>query len=311
MFENKKYIKFLQKSKKQSNDILCINVLEKNDSSFKKSTRMMLINTNNESIGFEFETELKKFIFTYTSEIIKNKKGKFLAFTKSVNSKTIYCWVEPFYVENSYGYIGQALNYAIKNQKMTLLRSTKFSGAHSFVPYFNEDNNLYKNSSNIFYDEINSPTKVLILGASKGYIELIKNCEQLSWQTTLCDLKGNIQKKIKLLDEVILLNSIDNTNKVLDKNYEVVIILEDEKNSLLYFEKALESNIKNIVVLNSTNSSSEILARHIVRNKVLDEGRVKLVKNNGLETLNKFIFKACKSIDDGLKIKEEIVYESA
>jgi len=309
MFENKKYLKFLQKSISQNSDILCVNILEKDDSSFQKSVRTMFLNTNYESVGFDFNIELKNFVFSHFNNILENKKGKYLAYSKTPNSKTIYCWVEPFYSEENYSYMGQALKNAIKGVKTTLLRSTKFSGAHSFVPNFDENKNSFEQSKNLFYEEIKSPIRLLILGTAKGYIQLVRTAELLGWQTCLCDIKGNLVKKIKPLDEIILLNSIQNVTKVFNKNFDVAIIMENETNSNIYLEKLLESSIPNIVVFNSTKESEDIVELFNFENNIIINNRVEFIKNTEYQTIDKLTFKVCKEVENKVNFRKEKKYE--
>lgn len=164
MFNDKNYIKFIQNSKELKSDILCINILEKNDLLFKKSIKTIFVNSNYDSIGFDSNIELKNFVFIHLDLIFRNKKGKYISHRKISNDKPTYCWVEPFYFDENYGYLEQALNYALNETKTTLIRSTKFSGAHSFVSNFDENKNSFKDSNNLFYEEINYPAKLLFSG---------------------------------------------------------------------------------------------------------------------------------------------------
>lgn len=308
MFSNKKYIKFLQKSKSINSDILCISILEKNDTKFKKSQKTMFINSEYETIGFGANIELKNFVFTYYHDILQNKKGKFLAYKKSIEDKTIYCWVEPFYSLDNYGYLGIALNNALKGMKSTLIRSTKFSGAHSFVSNFNENKNSFSESKNLFYEEITTPTKALVLGATKGYVELVKSVELLGWQTTLCDLKGNSLKKIKLLDEIVLLNHVLNVSKLFNKNFDVALIIDNDSTSLRYLQEVLESKIPNILVFKSTRESEKIVINHNIKHSIIDD-RVKLIKMNEFDSMEKVTYKTCYETEKKMKNKGVLEYE--
>lgn len=75
MFQNKKYIKFLQKSKVINADIICVNILKEDNKGLKHSIKNMFINSNGDSIGFEFSEELKNFILIHSKEFFKEKEN--------------------------------------------------------------------------------------------------------------------------------------------------------------------------------------------------------------------------------------------
>ena len=201
MFKNKKYIKFLQKSKALNSDIICVNILEDNEHGLKRSIQNMFINSNGETIGFDLNSEFKNFVVTHAKKVLQTKKGRLLKYNKDkywASNSYVHCWIEPFYYEDDYGYMGEALKKAIKGQDSTLVRSIKFSGAHSFISSFDEQKISLSSNKNLFYEKINSPIKLLILGYTKGSMELVKASDLLGWQICLCDLKGsNFKEKCK------------------------------------------------------------------------------------------------------------------
>lgn len=301
MFQNKKYIKFLQKSKAINADIICVNILKEDNKGLKHSIKNMFINSNGDSIGFEFSEKLKNFILIHSKEFFKEKKGKLIKFninkTKWNELFEMECWAEPFFAKNDYGYLGEALKNAIKRVNTTLVRSIKHSGAHAFIPVLDEENNSFTGNKNIFYEKINFPIKLLLLGTAKGSVELVKTADLLGWQICLSDIRGGNFKRVKHLDEIVLLNEEKSISKVLEKQFDVSIIMDNQNKSELYLKELVNSNVKKIVL---TSANNEI--------KNLDD-RIVIISNQSHQPLERVFLEICKNIQNKIHLKKEIGYE--
>jgi len=322
MFTNKKFIKFIQKSQTQKEDILCINVFDIRKTKSSKSEMTLFINSAQESIGFSNDSKFEKYILSYLKEVLNRKKGRYVVYntkqsaSNSIFSKELFqsglirCWLEPFYYENNYGSIGKALQNINDGVESTLIRSTKNPGAHSFTPNFDEENNYFDGNSNLFYERIDSPVKLLILGTSKGSRELVKVADSLGWQTLLCDKKGKNFKDMKLADEIILLDNNKSSLKVVEKHFDAAVVVSDNIESHSeYLMSLLKSNIPYIGVIDSCEKSKSIVDSFHMKNNIITDERLHLLSKMENLPLDSKVFKVCAQIEERRQKKKDKQYE--
>lgn len=317
MFGNKKNIKFLQKSKNSKCDIICVTILENCDFSFKKSIKSMFINSNYESVGFDFNIDLRNHVLSLSNDVLESKEGRFISFHKSSKENknswnkeiSVNCWIEPFYLEDNYGSIGRALENISKGIKSTLIRSTKYTSIHSFTPDFCEDDNSFTSSKNLFFERIDAPIKILLLGDSRLNMEILKNAEILGCQVCFCDLKGKKLKKIKIFDEIILLNSLTSLKKVFDKNFDVAIMADTQANCNLYLNDLLNSTIPNISIINTTNKAKAIVDAYDLKNNISSSSRVEIFSADIEKSIEKIASKIALKRENEIKVKKKKSYE--
>lgn len=300
MFSNKKIINFIQKSKKIKSDIVCINILETNSLIHSKSDRTIFVNSNGESIGITSDSAFEKFVLDCSKEILLVKKGKCVKYNDFEK-----LWIEPFYYDEDYGSIGVAFSNVLKGINNTLIRSIKYSGAHSFTPNFDEKDNHFNENKNLIFQKIKSPFKLLILGVGKGCESLLKVADKLGWQTCVCDTKGTSFKSIKSADDIVLLESAQNAYKVVDKYFDAAIIMShNHENETIYLNTLIESNISYISMIGSKK-----------RNTFYDE-RLHYFENFTSESKALFICTKIKSNKNDFSLLsskdeiKEIIYEN-
>lgn len=322
MFNNKKFIKFIQKSKIEKEDILCISVFDIKNNKHSKSEMTLFINSAQESIGFNTDIKFEKYILSYLKEIFNSKEGRYVVYntkqsgTNSIfksdnyNSGLIRCWIEPFYFKEDYGSIGKALNNVNNGISSTLIRSTKNSGVHCFTPNFDENNNYYNTRNNLFFERIESPLKLLLLGTSKASKVLVKIADSLGWQVTICDIKGTCFKDIKLADEIILLESLKSTHKITQKYFDAAVVVSDNSDSHSeYLLSLLKSNIPYIAVIDSCSKSKLIIDSFHMKNNIITDDRLHLLSKMEKMSIESKVFKVCAHIDSKNKKSIEKSYE--
>lgn len=126
MFENKQYLKFIEKSKKEKLDIALTIVTNTQGSTFSKAGNKMLVNSRYEFIGVLGSDLLQKKIFKNSKEALNsNQIITFNSIPKNESSghgESIYKTI-PFYFDNNYENIGE---YLSKNFSLLIFGS----GAH-------------------------------------------------------------------------------------------------------------------------------------------------------------------------------------
>lgn len=151
MSKSCKFTKFIKKSKENAQDIICINIF---DSNTRKCEKTMLINSNQESLGFN-NADFENYIISHFDYIIEGREGKSISYDLHQKGY-VKCWAEPFYYFDNYGAIGMLSENIEKGIFNTLIRSTKHSGAYSFLSNFDENNNPIMENENLFYLKIES-----------------------------------------------------------------------------------------------------------------------------------------------------------
>lgn len=322
MFRNKKFIKFIQKSKEQKEDILCINVFDIRKTKSSKSEMTLFINSAQESIGFGKDKKFEKYMLSYLKEVMNQRKGRYVVYnTKQSGMNSIFtkelfqsgllrCWVEPFYFENNYGSIGKALENINSGVSSTLVRSTKNPGAHSFTPDFDESNNYFNSSNNLFYQKIESPLKLLLLGNSEVTKHFVKVTDSLGWQVTICDTKGSSFKDLKLADDIILLDNYKSANKVVQRHFDAAVVVSNNLDSHSeYLMSLLKSNIPYIGVIDSCSKSKYIIDSFHMKNSIVTDDRLHLLSKVENLSIESKVFKICAEIDLRREIMKEKSYE--
>lgn len=317
MFSDKKFIRFIQKSKIQKEDILCVTVFDIKNS---KSKKTLFINSSQESVGFGIDLKFEKYILSYLKEVFNSNKGRYVIYNSNQSgansifykddftSGLIRCWIEPFYYKNNYGSIGKALDNINKGVSSTLIRSTKNSGVHSFTPNFDEENNYYNSRNNLFFQRIEAPLKLLLLGNSKASKQFVKVADALGWQVTICDLKGTDFKDIKLADEIIFLESLKSIQKVTQRHFDAAVVVSDNpKTHSEYLLGLLKSNIPYIGVIDSDSKSKFIVDSFHMNNNIIMDDRLHFLSKMEKMSIESKVFKVCEQIDSK---KNEILEKS-
>lgn len=288
MFNNKQFIDFLQQAKKQKQDIVWINVLDTQGAAYRKSGAAMVVNSDGEFIGVVSGGCFEEDIVHCAKDILSKKQGKYVAHDLRIKDDTaenwgqgvgcnglIKLWLEPFYYEENYGAIGEAFTYALNNEKKTLVRSVKNSGHYSFLENPWNKTNFYDEENNLFYQNILSPFKLLILGAGPGCEPLLQIANTLGWQTTIYDTRESNLKHIISADKIHLLHSIEDINDIDVNSFDAGVIMSHNFHSdTIYLQKLLYSLLPYVgimgpkkrtkIILDSLENrklSSEILAK--------------------------------------------------
>ncbi|MBN2824972.1 MAG: XdhC family protein [Campylobacterales bacterium] len=245
MFDNKAFIAFIEDARSQTLDLVCVNILDTQGSSYQKSGAMMLINSASEMVGVISNGCLEAKIKECAKEVLSSKKGKIELFDLRLVDDSlqswqegigcngaIRIWIEPFYFESAYGALGEALNAP----HQTLVRSTKQSGEYQILDEAIDTH--YDEEQELFYQAIELPFALLILGQGVGVEPLQTIAHTLGWQVT-------ITQEI----EEINLNHFDAS----------VIMSHDFKQDALFLQTLLSSTLNYIGVMGSKKRTQKLL----------------------------------------------------
>lgn len=313
MFSNKQYIKFLQKSKQNRKDIVCINILDYKNSTHQKSEYSMFVNSDFETIGFDNLKRLENYILILVDDVLKQKEGRYIIFDLKSESNVVHtwekdflndsyvkCWIEPFYNEDDYGCIGQALQNIQSGINNTLVRSLKHKNAYCFFPNFDEKDNHFDKNKNLFYQRIETPLKLFIFGVSKQSEELVKVSNYLGWHTIICDIRRKIFRNYKLADELLILDSYESAYKLKEKEFNAVVVINANSNKE-YIETALSLKVEHIAILNSNKKVKQIIDEYHMKENIIEDKRVHHISKAQYDSIETAAFKVCALVQNRRK----------
>lgn len=313
MFSNKQYIKFLQKSKQNRKDIVCINILDCKNSTHQKSEYSMFVNSDFETIGFDNLKRLENYILILVDDVLKQKEGRYIIFDLKSESNVVHtwekdflndsyvkCWIEPFYNEDDYGCIGQALQNVQSGINNTLVRSLKYKNAYCFFPNFDEKDNHFDKNKNLFYQRIETPLKLFIFGVSKQSEELVKVSNYLGWHTIVCDIRRKIFRNYKLADELLILDSYESAYKLKEKEFNAVVVINANSNKE-YIETALSLKVEHIAILNSNKKVKQIIDEYHMKENIIEDKRVHHISKAQYDSIETAAFKVCALVQNRRK----------
>ncbi|MGA1940772.1 XdhC family protein [Arcobacter sp. YIC-310] len=243
MFNNKEYLSFIEKSKKDKLDIVVTSVVNTLGSTYAKSGNMMLINSNFESVGVLGSPALHKKILDLSKQTLNSKEIIFFKNepkSKSSGHGISNYLVEAFFYEDDYSALGEAL----VNIGKTLVRNI-YTNEYSFLDKKSE----IKFENNLFYQSIEFPYSLLIFGSGDHVTSLVEMANLMGWQTTVIDT--NIKKQTVLnADYLIQLDKIEDiSNMDLTTYNSSVILSHSPTKDDIYLEALLKSKVEYIGVL--------------------------------------------------------------
>lgn len=243
MFNNKEYLGFIEKSKKDKLDIVVTSVVNTLGSTYAKSGNMMLINSNFESVGVLGSPALHKKILDLSKQTLNSKEIIFFKNepkSKSSGHGISNYLVEAFFYEDDYSALGEAL----VNIGKTLVRNI-YTSEYSFLDKKSE----IKFENNLFYQSIEFPYSLLIFGSGDHVTSLVEMANLMGWRTTVIDT--NIKKQTVLnADYLIQLDKIEDINNMDLTTYNSSVILSHSPTKDdIYLEALLKSKVEYIGVL--------------------------------------------------------------
>jgi xanthine dehydrogenase accessory factor len=273
MFQNKEIINFIQKAKIEQKNIVYINVLETQGAAYRKAGASMVVTSDGIFIGVVSGGCFEEDIVHCAKDVLSKNVGKYVIHDLRIKDNSlenwgqgigcnglIKLWMEPFYYEDNYGSLGLALEYALKGEKKTLIRSIDDSRKYSFMNTSYKKDTFYDESNNIFLQNILSPFKLLILGAGPGSESLLKIANILGWQTSIYDTKESSLKHIFSADEKILLSS-SNVKTININSFDAAVVMSHDFNSdKVYLEELVFSKISYIGIMGPKKRTKIILS---------------------------------------------------
>lgn len=263
MFANKAFVRFLQKAKADKKDIVCINVLDTEGSAYRKSGATMLVDEDGRFIGVVSGGCFEEDIVHCAKDLLAKHEGKFVVHDLRMKDDSaqswghgvgcnglIKLWMEPFYAGDDYGALGIALEYATHRVPQTLVRSIQKDAIFSFTSNPLEKELVFDESAQSFSQKIESPYRLLILGAGPGSEALIKIADTLGWHTTLCDNRAATLAYVPSADETLLLPSLSDVKNLLAKPFDAAVVMSHNFSSdAVYLESLLDSDVGYIGIM--------------------------------------------------------------
>lgn len=275
MFGHKDFINFLQQAKSEKKDIVCINVLDTEGSVYRKSGATMLVNSDGDFIGVVSGGCFEEDIVHCAQDILSKHEGKYVVHDLRMKDDTqeswgkgvgcnglIKLWMEPFYYSENYGAIGIALDYALKGIRKTLVRSTEQKGFYGFSSEERKEEIFYDEESHLrlIYQKINSPYRLLILGAGPGSEPLLSMASILGWQTSICDTRTSNLTHIHSADKTHLLHDCEEVHEVLKQDYDAAVVMSHNFNSdAVYLKALLDSEVSYIGIMGPQKRTKTII----------------------------------------------------
>ncbi|WP_419768940.1 XdhC family protein [Arcobacter sp.] len=243
MFENKQYLKFIQKSKKEGLDLVGVSVIQTLGSTYAKAGNLMLINSNFEFVGVLGSKHLHKQILEYAKAAFKNQKSKYfenIPKDESSGHGTSKYFLQVFPKKDDYG----VLDLALKSIDKTLIRNIKND---DFV--FTDRTTVTKFEDDKFYQEIKMPYSILIFGSGAHITSFISMANLMGWKTTLMDININ-RDYVSEVDEIIELENFEDILTMDLSEYNASVILSHSpKTDDTYLKALLNSKVEYIGVM--------------------------------------------------------------
>lgn len=273
MFAHKDFINFLQQSKVDKKDIVCINVLDTEGSAYRKSGATMMVNSDGEFIGVVSGGCFEEDIVHCAKDLLSKHKGKYVVHDLRMKDDTldswgkgvgcnglIKLWMEPFYCSENYGSIGIALDHALNGIKKTLIRSTETEGFYGFSSEEQQGEIIFDEASSLIYQKINAPYRLLILGAGPGSEALLTMANTLGWQTSICDSRTSNLNHVRSADETHLLNNHDEVHQILEQHFDAAVVMSHNFTSdAIYLEALLNSDVSYIGIMGPQKRTRNII----------------------------------------------------
>lgn len=274
MFAHKDFINFILQAKSDKKDIVCINVLDTEGSVYRKSGATMLVNSDGKFIGVVSGGCFEEDIVHCAKDILSKHEGKYVVHDlrmkdDSLDSwgKGVGCngliklWMEPFYYNQNYGAIGIALEYALNGIRQTLIRSTQNQGFYRFSSEERKEEMFFDEEAQFFYQKINSPYRLLILGAGPGSEPLLSIANTLGWQTAICDTRTSNLTHVHSADETHLLNDCNEVHEVLERDFDAAVVMSHNFNSdAVYLQALLNSEVSYIGMMGPQKRTKSIIS---------------------------------------------------
>jgi xanthine dehydrogenase accessory factor len=251
MFENKQYLKFIEKSKKQGLDLVGVSVIQTLGSTYAKAGNLMLINSNFEFVGVFGSKYLHKQILEYAKIAFKNHKSKYfenIPKDESSGHGTSKYFLQVFLKKDDYGVLGLAL----KNFDKTLVRNIKNDDYE-----FTNRNTVTKFEDDKFYQKIKLPYSLLIFGSGAHVTSLISIANLMGWKTTIIDI--NINKDyVSEADDIIKLEKFEDILTMDLSSYNASVILSHSpKTDDTYLKALINSNVEYIGLMGNKKKMKE------------------------------------------------------
>jgi xanthine dehydrogenase accessory factor len=243
MFENKEYLKFIQKNKKEGLDIVRVSVIETIGSTYAKAGNFMLINSKLEFIGVLGSKNLHKQILEYAKTAFKDKKSRYfenIPKDESSGHGTSKYFLQAFFKEDDYGLLNEALN----NFDKTLIQNIK-DDSYKFSDKISET----KFEDDKFFQTIKLPYSLLIFGSGAHVTSFVSIANFMGWKTTIMDI--NINKDyVRQADEIIELKKFEDILTMDLSAYDASVILSHSpKTDDTYLKAILDSKVMYIGVM--------------------------------------------------------------
>jgi len=288
MFEHKSFLHFVEHCNATKQDIVALTIVETKGSTYRKPGTTMLVSSNHESVGVLSGGCIEEAMMHCCDEVLKQHYGKLVTHDLRLpdDSKEswevgvgcnglIQVWLEPFYVDEVYGALGEAVIYAKEGIAQTLIRSTQKekSGEYRFIDSDVDFSFHYDEKHYCVSQAIKPLYKIFILGVGSAAQALVDIANILGWEVTLGDTRKESLAEIKNADHKHWFESSLDIQKVLvGQHFDAAVIMSHEfKNDSVYVKELIKSNISYVGLLGSKKRTQKIIEIVQSNNVYLDE----------------------------------------
>jgi xanthine dehydrogenase accessory factor len=288
MFEHKSFLHFIEHCNATKQDMVVLTIVETKGSTYRKPGTTMLVNSNHESVGVLSGGCIEEAMIHCCDEVLKQHYGKLVTHDLRLpdDSKEswevgvgcnglIQVWLEPFYVDEAYGALGEAVTYAKEGIAQTLIRSTQKekNGEYRFIDVLLDSDFAYNEEDHFILQKIKPLYKVLILGVGSAVQALVDIANILGWEVTLGDTRKENLAEIKNTDHKHWFESGLDIQKVLvGQHFDAAVIMSHEfKNDSIYVKELMQSNISYVGLLGSKKRTQKIIEIVQRNNVYLDD----------------------------------------
>lgn len=276
MFEHKSFLHFIEHCNATKQDIVALTIVETKGSTYRKPGTTMLVSANHESVGVLSGGCIEEAMMQCCDEVLKQRYGKLVTHDLRLldDSKEswesgvgcnglIQVWLEPFYVNESYGALGEAAIYAKEGISKTLIRSTQKEkqGEYRFMDVLLDSDVVNNEEDHFIVQKITPLYKLFILGIGLQAQALVDIANILGWEVTLCDTRKERLDEVSKVDHKHWFEAGSDIQRILaHHHFDAAVIMSHEfKNDALYLKELIQSNIAYIGLLGAKKRTQKII----------------------------------------------------
>lgn len=297
MFENKKTIEFVGLCQKLACDIVAVSVLGTEGSTYRKKGALMLVSSEGDFTGVVSGGCFENDIVNCAQGVLRQRTGKYVKHDLRMEDESfetwgkgvgcnglIELWMEPFYHAEGYGALGEACRLAREGKEAILARSIKESGTYAvmaegeiahnpampdqsdlFAGYTPESDAHFDSENKVFFQRIDSPYRLLVLGAGPGCEPLVRMADTLGWYTRVCDTREDHMDHVVTCDEKTLMDCCEDADCICSEGFDASVIMSHSFVQDASYLRTLMRSEVNYIGIMGPKKRTRLIMDHLVQ----------------------------------------------